>query len=94
MESILIQAALAGSVAKVLTDAVKTTPLHTVGWKVLFFALASAVGASFLLEMALGDGVQLNQKDVSTCLLVGVFGFGKAVLVTELQKKAEERKAG
>ncbi|HYD00891.1 MAG TPA: hypothetical protein VEB22_06655 [Phycisphaerales bacterium] len=93
-DNILVQAAAASAFAKVLVDAVKTTPLHTAGWKVLLLAFTFAQGAAFALEMAVGDGVQWTQKDVSTCALVGVMAFGSAVGLTELQKKAEERKAG
>lgn len=94
MDNILIQAVTAAMVAKVLVDAVKTTPLYTRGWVVLLMAFIFSQAAAFMIEMAVGDGLQFTQKDLSTCALVGVMAFGKAVLVTELQKKAEERKEG
>lgn len=94
MENILIQAVAATMFAKVLVDAVKTAPVRTVGWVPLLLAFVSGQGASFLLAMSTGDGLVFDRKGVSTCVLVGILAFGSAVGVTELQKKAEELKAG
>lgn len=93
MDNILIQAVAAAMFVKILVDAVNMTGARTRGGYVLLLAFAFGQVAAFMLEMAVGDGLQLTQKDISTCFLVGVAAVGQAVLATELQKKAEERKA-
>lgn len=94
MDNILIQAFAAATVVKVLVDAVKTTPLQTLGWKVLLMVFTFGQVCAVAMDMTTDAGFTLTQKDVATCFLVGVLASGSAIGVTELQKKAEERKEG
>lgn len=94
MDSILIQAAAVAMFVKVLVDAVKTTPLYTVGWVLVLLAFVFGQSASFLLAMTTGDGLAWTQKGIATCVLVGILAAGSAIGVTELHKKAEENKEG
>jgi hypothetical protein len=92
--NILIQAVAAAMVVKILVDAVKMTPLQTVGWKVVLLAFVFGQLCAAAFKMTTDAGLALTQKDLSGCFLVGVLAFGSAIGVTELQKKAEERKEG
>lgn len=86
---IIVRAAAAGAFAKVLVDAVKTTPLYTVSWVLLLLAFAFGQVCSFLLAMATGDGMAFTRAEVSTCILVGILAFGGAIGLTELGRKAD-----
>lgn len=94
MDNILIQAVAAAMFAKVLVDMVKLTPAQTLGWVLVMLAFTFGQVSSFLLYFATVDGAALTMKAASTCALVGILAAGSAIGVTELQKKAEERKAG
>lgn len=91
---IIVQAAAAGAFAKVLVDAVKATPLYTRSWVLLLLAFAFGQVCAFLLTMSTGDGMDFTQREVSTCILVGILAFGSAVGLTELQRKADQLNAG
>jgi len=92
MDNILIQAVAAAMFAKVLVDMVKLTPLYTVGWVPVALALLFGEASAFLLAVA--NGTALTAQMAANCALVGVLAAGSAVGVTELQKKAEEKKEG
>jgi peptidoglycan/LPS O-acetylase OafA/YrhL len=49
MDNILIQAVVAAMFAKVLVDAVKTTPLQTVGWVLVVLAFLFGELSAFLV---------------------------------------------
>lgn len=91
---LIVQAGAAGMFTKVLVDAVKTTPVQTLGWVLVLLAFAFGQASAFLLAMSTGDGLAWTQKALSTCVLVGILAAGSAIAATELHKKAEELKAG
>lgn len=94
MDNLLVQAVAAAMFAKVLVDAVKTTPLRTRGWVLLALAFLFGQLSAFLLQFATVDNLVLTQKVVSSNVLVGILAAGSAIGITELQKAAEARKEG
>jgi hypothetical protein len=94
MDNILIQAVVAAMFAKVLVDAVKTTPLQTVGWVLVVLAFLFGELSAFLVPLATVDNLVMTHKVIANNALVGILAGGSAIGVTELQKFAETRKNG
>lgn len=85
---IITQAAAGSMFAKVLVDAIKTSPIPSPSAILPVLAFLFGEGAAFLLLLA--DNGVLDRPSVSRTVLVGVLAGGSAIGVTVLQNKSNE----